>query len=130
MSGIRSSLAVSGVRTVLVVVVVVVASGVLTVVVVVAFGVLTVAVVVASGVLTVVVVVSATVVTAVGAVPLPNQEKSNVHYSRCTTPKRVTTGGAHLRGLASQQHSYEKTPQRRDQPGNCTADLPHQYRCF
>ena len=49
MSGVRSSLAVSGVRTVLVVVVVV-----------------------ASGALTVVVVVSATVATAVGAAPLPN----------------------------------------------------------
>ena len=37
---------------------------------------------------------------------------SNLHYARMITPKRVTSGGVHLRGLAPGQHSSEKTPQR------------------
>ena len=39
--------------------------------------------------------------------------KSNLHYA-CSriTPKRVTNGGAHLRGLAPGQHSSEETSQR------------------
>ena len=28
------------------------------------------------------------------------KSKSNLHYTRGITPKRVTSGGAHLRGLA------------------------------
>ena len=38
--------------------------------------------------------------------------KTNLHYSRGIAPKRVTSGGAHLRGLASGQHSSEETSQR------------------
>ena len=39
-------------------------------------------------------------------------EKSNLHYTRRITPKRVTSCGAHLRGLAPGLHSSEETPQR------------------
>ena len=35
--------------------------------------------------------------------------KSNLHYSRGVTSKRVTRGGIHLRGLAPGQHSSEET---------------------
>ena len=38
--------------------------------------------------------------------------KSNLHYTRGITPKRVTSGGAHLRSLAPGQHSSEETSQR------------------
>ena len=38
--------------------------------------------------------------------------KSNLHYTRRITPKRVTSCGAHLRGLAPRQHSSEETSQR------------------
>ena len=31
---------------------------------------------------------------------LEQKSKSNLHYTRGITPKRVTSGGAHLRGLA------------------------------
>ena len=40
-----------------------------------------------------------------------NQIKSNLHYTRRITPKRVTSGGAHLRGLAPGQHSSEEASQ-------------------
>ena len=39
-------------------------------------------------------------------------QKLNLHYTRGTTPERVTSGGAHLRGLAPGQHSSEVTSQR------------------
>ena len=39
-------------------------------------------------------------------------KKSNLHYTRCNTPKRVTSGGAHLRGSASGPRSSEQTSQR------------------
>ena len=39
-------------------------------------------------------------------------KKSNLHYTRGITPKRVTSGGAHLRGLAPGLHSSEGTSQR------------------
>ena len=39
-------------------------------------------------------------------------QKSNLHYTRRITPKRVTSCGAHLRGLAPGQHSSEETSQR------------------
>ena len=32
-----------------------------------------------------------------------NKTKSNLHYTRGITPKRVTSGRAHLRGLPTQQ---------------------------
>ena len=38
--------------------------------------------------------------------------KSNFHYTRGITPKRVTSSGAHLRGLAPGLHSSEETSQR------------------
>ena len=38
--------------------------------------------------------------------------KSNLHYTRRITPKRVTSCGAHFRGLAPGQHSSEETSQR------------------
>ena len=39
------------------------------------------------------------------------QSDLNFHYTRGSTPKRVTSGGAHLRGLAPAQHSSEETSQ-------------------
>ena len=41
-----------------------------------------------------------------------SNQKSNLHYTRRITPKRVTSCGAHLRGLAPGQHSSEETSQR------------------
>ena len=35
------------------------------------------------------------------------KSKSNLHYTRRITPKRVTSCGAHLRGLAPGLHSSE-----------------------
>ena len=43
---------------------------------------------------------------------LPNCFLYNLHYTRWNTPKRVTSGGAHLRGLAPGLHSSEETSQR------------------
>ena len=40
------------------------------------------------------------------------QKKSNLHYTRRITPKRVTSSGAHLRGLPPGQHSSEESSQR------------------
>ena len=37
--------------------------------------------------------------------------KLNLHYTRRITPKRVTSCGAHLRGLAPGQHSSEEASQ-------------------
>ena len=34
------------------------------------------------------------------------------HVTRGITPERITSGGAHLRGLASGQQSFEETLQR------------------
>ena len=39
-------------------------------------------------------------------------KKSNLHYTRRITPKRVTSCGAHLRGLAPGLHSSEESSQR------------------
>ena len=39
-------------------------------------------------------------------------KKSNLCYTRGITPKRVTSGGAHLRGLAPGLRSPEETSQR------------------
>ena len=41
-----------------------------------------------------------------------SNQKSNLHYTRGITPKRVTSGGTHLRGLAPGRHSSEETSQR------------------
>ena len=40
------------------------------------------------------------------------KSKSNLHYTRRITPKRVTSCRAHLRGLAPGLHSSEETSQR------------------
>ena len=39
-------------------------------------------------------------------------KKSSLHYTRDITPKRSSSGGAHLRGLAPGQHSSEKMSRR------------------
>ena len=39
-------------------------------------------------------------------------KKSNPHYTHGMTPKRITSGGIHLRDLASEQHSSGETSQR------------------
>ena len=49
--------------------------------------------------------------------------KKNLHYSRGITPKRVTSGGVHLRGLAPGQHSSEGTSQRWRAVGDTVSDL-------
>ena len=46
------------------------------------------------------------------AVDGKSKSKSNLHYTRRITPKRVTSCGAHFRGLAPGQHSSEETSQR------------------
>ena len=61
--------------------------------------------------------------------------KPNLHYTRGITPKRVTSGKIHLRGLAPGHHSSEETSLRwrvvRDTvydvtgPGIEPPDLPH-----
>ena len=48
----------------------------------------------------------------VQATPLVSKSKSNLHYTRRITPKRVMSCGAHLRGLAPGLHSSEETSQR------------------
>ena len=64
--------------------------------------------------------------------------KSSSYSPRAITPKRVTSGGIRLRGLAPGQHSSEETSQRWrgswqhcvlfDRPGNRTPDLPRRLR--
>ena len=46
------------------------------------------------------------------ATPTGQKIKSNLHYTRRITPKRVTSYGAHLRGLAPGLHSSEEASQR------------------
>ena len=41
-----------------------------------------------------------------------DQAKSNLHYTRSITSKRVTSGGSHLRGLTPGLHSSKETSQR------------------
>ena len=54
---------------------------------------------------------------------MQSKKKSNLHYTRAITPKRVTSGGAHLRRLASGLHSSEETSHyvRFDRHGNRTS---------
>ena len=47
---------------------------------------------------------------------------SKIKSSGCT-PKRVTSGGIHLCGLALGQHSYEETSQRCRAVGDTVSDL-------
>ena len=50
-------------------------------------------------------------------------QKSNLYYTRGITPKHVTRGGAHLRGLAPGQHSSEATSKRWRAAGDTVPDL-------
>ena len=50
-------------------------------------------------------------------------KKSNLLYSRGITLKRVTNGGAHLRGWATVQHSSEGTVQWRRSVGDNVVPL-------
>ena len=49
--------------------------------------------------------------------------KPNLHYTRGITPKRVSSAGVHLRGLAPGQHSSEKMSQWWQTVGNTVPDL-------
>ena len=40
------------------------------------------------------------------------KSNQNFNYTRRISPKRITRGGAHLRGVAHEQHSYEETSRR------------------
>ena len=51
------------------------------------------------------------------------KSKSNLYYTRGISPKRVTSGGAHLRGLAHGQRSSEETSQRWRVVGDTVTDL-------
>ena len=51
------------------------------------------------------------------------RSKSNFYYTRDITPKLVTSGGIHLRGLAPEQHSSEETSQRWRTVGDNVSDL-------
>ena len=51
------------------------------------------------------------------------QKKTNLLYTRGITPKRVTSGGTHLRGLAPGQHSSKKRTQRWRVVGDAVSDL-------
>ena len=46
----------------------------------------------------------------------------NLYYTGGITPKRVTSGGAHLHYLAPGQNSYEKSSQRRRAVGDIVSD--------
>ena len=49
------------------------------------------------------------------------KKKSNLHYTHVITPKRLTSGGVYLRGLAPGQHFSKETSQRwRAVGGNAT----------
>ena len=50
-------------------------------------------------------------------------KRQNLHYTRGITPKRVTSGEAHLRDLAPGQHSSEETSQRWRAVDNTVPDL-------
>ena len=47
-----------------------------------------------------------------------NTKKSNLHYTRGTASKRVTSGGVHLHDLASGPYNSEETSQRWRADGN------------
>ena len=50
--------------------------------------------------------------------------KSYQNFIRRITPKRITSGGAHLRNLAPEQlHNYEETPQRWRAVGDTVSNL-------
>ena len=49
-----------------------------------------------------------------------HESKSNLHYTRDITPKRVTSGGVHLLDLAPGQHSSEVVRAIGDNVSNLT----------
>ena len=51
------------------------------------------------------------------------RKKSNLHYTHGITLKLVTSGGAHLRGLAPGQYSSEETSQRWLAVGDSVSNL-------
>ena len=51
------------------------------------------------------------------------KKKSNPHYTRGITPKRVTIGGDNLRGFAPGQHDSKETSQRWRAVGHNVSDL-------
>ena len=51
-------------------------------------------------------------------------KNSNLHYTRHITPKRVTSGGAHLRGAAFGLQSSEQTLQRNATVGDTVTIWP------
>ena len=53
-----------------------------------------------------------------GAENILKSDISNLHYTRGITPKRITSGWVHLRGLAPGQQSYEATLQRQRAVGD------------
>ena len=55
--------------------------------------------------------------------PVLTKKKSTLHYTRGITPKRVTTGGVHLRDLALGQHNSEETTQQWRDVGDTVSDL-------
>ena len=50
-------------------------------------------------------------------------KKQSLNYTRCIMPKRVTSGGVHLRVLALGLHSSEETSQRWRAVGYTVSDL-------
>ena len=60
--------------------------------------------------------------------------KSNLHYTRVITPRRVTSGRAHFRGLAHRQQQLQETSKRWRAAGDTVFDLtrsgiePQTYR--
>ena len=55
--------------------------------------------------------------------PVKRRSASILHDTRCATPKRVTSGGIHLRGLAPGRHSSEETSQWWRAGGDMASDL-------
>ena len=51
------------------------------------------------------------------------KSKLNLHYTRGTAPKRVSSGGDHLCGLARAQHSSEKTSRQLRAVGDIASDI-------
>ena len=52
------------------------------------------------------------------------KKKSNLHYTRDITPKRVASSGIHLRGLVPGHHSSEASRQRWQAVGVTVSDRP------
>ena len=52
-----------------------------------------------------------------------NDYKSNLHHTRGITPKRTTSGGVYLRGLASELYSSEETSHRCRADDDTASDL-------